>query len=342
MSVPTRLVSFSELDAIRQCRLKHRMGYLERWKPATEAATLSRGRLFHEVMEAHYGRMKEARVCSNCGGQMSLAGSMVVCSVCGWNDTALDAAALYAAVGPMLYDSHTGHQTPEQELVEWMYRGYVDHFKLDPDWKILGVEFPAEVWLPTERGTRSSFRLKMKIDVVVRDTSAGGGIWLVDHKTCKNLPKGKELDLDDQFGLYVWGMRARGNDVRGVIYNAVRTERLKTREMVAKERFVRKYTVRTQAELNTIAVEAYQQFHEAYRGVTQVVPADESGGGYDGAIGGAIGGAMMALPLPPRSPNTDLCRWRCSFTEACLASRKGGSIRNLLVDGGFIQDFSRH
>lgn len=311
MGVKTRVVSFSELDSLRQCRMKHRLGYLERWKPASEAETLSRGRLFHEIMEAHYLRVKESE------------------------GFGVDAAALYAHVGPHLYDSHTGRQSDQQALVEWMYRGYVDHYKLDYDWEIVAVEHPFEVWLPTSIGRRSSFRFKGKIDVVVRDSSTGGGLWLVDHKTCKNLPKGKELDLDDQFALYLWGMRERGNDVRGVIYNAVRTERLKTREMAPKERFKREYTVRTQTELDTIAKEAYEQFAEAYRGVTQIDSEDVSTMGVDE---GSIGGRRD----PARSPNTDSCRWRCPFTEPCLAGRKGADMRRMMAEIGFKQDFQRH
>jgi hypothetical protein len=46
----THTVSYSELDAIRQCRLKAHLAYKERWQPETISAALTRGKLFHAVM----------------------------------------------------------------------------------------------------------------------------------------------------------------------------------------------------------------------------------------------------------------------------------------------------
>jgi hypothetical protein len=232
-------------------------------------------------------------------------------------DTSEELIELRYQVRSLLADEYTGEQTETQEIVEWMAKGYQAHYGVDEDWEIVEVEQKVEEWLPTLTGGRSSFRLKGTLDIVVRDRSAGNGLWIVDYKTGKNLPKDKEIALDDQFALYQWLKMRQGMDIRGIIYQAVRTERLKTREMAPDERFKRIYTTRTQTELDTIVEEAYRQFRDAYK------PR------HDGRDA-------------PRSPNNEWCRWRCSFTEPCLAARRGADLRQSLEDHGFVIDLTRH
>lgn len=275
----TKVVSYSELDTYRQCRLKHQLAYVERWQPDDVAPALSRGKLFHKVMERHYNNRPDAEIRG------------------------------------LLNDTQAGTQTDEQGLVEWIYDGYRDLYGTDPQWEIQGVELAVEEWLPTPKGTRSSFRMKGKVDLLVRDNSTGGGLWVVDHKTCRNLPKSdKDIDLDDQMAIYVKLLRMGGLDVRGAIMNFCRTQKL-VRPMDPEERFKRMYTARTDVELDNIIREVYDTFREAYR------PREGD---------------------PPRSPNPDTCRWRCPFTEACLAGRKGGDTRGILSETGYHQDFTRH
>lgn len=288
----TKVVSYSEVDAYRQCRLKHQLAYKEMWDSKETAPALSRGTLFHAVMEAHYKLLKMYQEVKRMGAPMP--------------------EDLFLAIAPLLYEEGTGRQTEEQQLVEWMYRGYVDQYKLDPQWVIVDVERRVELWLPTERGTRSTFKLAGTIDLLVKDMSAGGGLWLVDHKTCRNLPRQKDFDMEDQTGIYTYLMRQSGLNIRGAIYNHVRTEKLK-REMTPEERFKRTLTVRTEQELRTMALEALDTMREAYRP------------------------RKWATGDPPRTPDGERCGWKCSFTEPCLAGRKSGpqKLRDMLEDIGF-------
>lgn len=286
----TKTVSYSEIDTYRQCRFKHQLAYLERWQTDDVAPALSRGSLFHAVMEKHY---------------LTQGAAIEV----GEAPTAED---LFLAVAPLLYEEDTANQTEEQELVEWIYRGYVECYKLDPMWEVIAVEQRIEDWLPTARGTRSTFKMAGTADLIVRDWSMGGGLWIVDHKTCRDLPKDKDLDMEDQTAIYAFLLLRAGLDIRGAIYNHCRTYKLKTREMDMDERFKRTPTVRTPTEIETCALEALDLMREAYR---------------------RRGDA-------PRSPNMDTCRWKCNFTEACLAGRKAGTAqrtREFLGDIGFEQ-----
>jgi RecB family exonuclease len=295
-------VSFSEIDTIRQCLFKHELGYKQRWRTDRTSPALQRGTDWHQILEVHYGEIRQWQ-------QEQDAGVVLV------RDAAL-AERIWARVHPLLYDTTTGHQTDEQALLEWMYRGYIDAYGLDPQWDILAVEHAPVMWLPTPGGRRSRFQVKMKIDLVVRDRPTGQ-ILVVDHKSGKDLPKDKELDLDDQFGLYVWGLRQLGYDVFGAVHSAARTLKYKdeSKAQPLTERFSRKRLPRTDRELQTIAVEAYRAARLAY---------------------------SFKEGEAPRSPNSDTCNWRCDFKEACLLGRKGSNTQAVLRDLGFTQDFTRH
>ena len=52
-----RIVSWSELDALKQCPMKHHLAYEERWTGPETSKALAIGSLFHKVMEAHYGEL---------------------------------------------------------------------------------------------------------------------------------------------------------------------------------------------------------------------------------------------------------------------------------------------
>lgn len=261
------------------------MQWREYWLPPETGEALARGDLMHKVLELHYTKLKEG---------MKLPGVVQEVQTSG-----------------LLFDPETAASTERQDLVAWMYGGYTERWGADEDWEIVAVEFPVSAMLPTGRGTRSSFRFTGKVDLMLRERGMQG-IWIADHKTGKNLPKKKDLDMEDQMPLYIWALRRQGIDVRGCIYNSLRTQKL-VREMTMDERYGRIPMARTDIELETVAVEAYRLMKEAY----QWKP-----GGLD----------------QPRSPDSDRCSWRCPFTEPCLASRKGGDRIEMLEDTGFRVD----
>lgn len=306
---PLVTASWSELDTARQCPHKHNLAYRRRWRTERTSPALSRGTSWHQGMEVWYDRRLDV-------------------------ETRIQ--TIRELYGQTLPEQERG---PEDDLLWWMFEGYSDHYGQDQQWKIVAVELPFLVPLRTVRpdgtlGRRSRIWLKGKIDLVVLHL---GRLWIVDHKTCANLPNDKELALDDQFGLYTWALRELGRPVFGSLHNAVRTKRPNpndTRPVDAQgrrlnkdgtvsrnqpagstpeDRFKRTLLYRTDAELNTIAAEAYRTLHGIYfRG------NDE------------------------RHPNTDTCKWRCDYLEACLGSRKGQDEARLLEDLGFRIDRTRH
>lgn len=302
MAAP-RIVSHSELLTARRCAFKHQIFYAERWtRPADPMSALGKGSAWHLVMEAHYNKLRAAQQK-------------------GIRDNKRILAACRKEVARLLADE------PEElaDLIWWMYDGYVALYGTDPEWQILAVEHPAQVRLPTPRGGRSQFILKLKIDLIIRERRTRH-IKVVDHKSGKDLPGAKALELDDQFALYTWALNQLGHAVFGQVYNAARTLRLQADvkepgTTPLAERFDRVPLYRTPKELDNIAVEAYQTASATYRSLAQ---------------------ARRDGRDAPRTTDPLSCRWQCDAFEPCIAGRKGIDWREFMKAKGFDQQFERH
>lgn len=298
-------VSFSELSDYRQCPLKWHLKWRERWRAPETGPALSKGILWHAVLEAHYKSLKSTQ------------------------DSDLPEARRLeeANVAAQVAIRDTGQGDDELiDLVLWMYGGYVEKYGVDPQWRILGVEVTKVLPLPNPSGSGKPgrFRLKTKIDLVVRDLSLPARpIRIVDHKSGQNLPSDKELDIDDQFGLYEYQLRKDGIAVFSTVHNAARTTRNKgdypgagpgTKRQTLEQRMSRTNMSRSTTELEAIALDAARTAHAAYSASTS------------------------KFGLPHSSPNPDTCRWRCDMLQQHLAARKSGTdIREILEGVGFTQ-----
>jgi hypothetical protein len=297
-----RVVSFSELSTARQCPLKHELSYVERWsRPQPANSALYKGTYWHKALEAHYTEIRRAQ-------QAKEKPDLDACRFA--VEQAIDRA------------------DPEiAELIWWMYQGHVDLYGTDDSWRILAVEHSANVALPTPRGNNSRFVLKIKIDLIVRDLSTRTrNVLVVDHKSGKDLPNSKILELDDQFGLYTWGVQRLGHKVFGQLYNAARTLRTQADlkdpgTQPLDERFRRIPMYRTAKELEQTAIEAYLTASARYRQQAE----------------------MKRQGLhSPRHTDPQVCAWKCDFLEPCMASRKGMDLNRFLRDSGFTVDRTRH
>lgn len=312
-----QIVSYSELDTYRQCPLKHMLSYKERWKkPPKLGSPLARGSLWHLVMEVHYGTIME-----HYQGIKRMVPKNKVQEV-------LDLAK--SRVLTYLADEVTGLQDADQVLIQWMYEGYVEKWGIDEEWEILAIEYSFIVPLPDADGNDSAYALKGKIDILARNRNTGL-VWIWDHKSGKDLPTQMALEIDDQFGGYTWAMSKLGYTVGGSLHNGARTQQnqgdLATDEELAKNKSLKRQTLdqrmkrsflnRSQEECDNLAYDAYAASMNAY-------PPPE-----------------RQLPLYS-SPDIRQCGWKCDFKEVHLIARGGRDIHRVLLEFGFVQDFTRH
>ncbi|MET0416580.1 MAG: PD-(D/E)XK nuclease family protein [Actinoplanes sp.] len=107
---------------------------------------------------------------------------------------------------------------------ERIMQSYLWHYganKEDPmhGWNVLGAEVTLEaVWPDSEDGLDI---YRCRVDLLVEDEY---GLLIVDHKTHKTLPGHTFRTLDAASSLYVWAARESGYDVRGFLWNYLRTK----------------------------------------------------------------------------------------------------------------------
>lgn len=288
--------------------MKHKLSYLDRWtKPAEDMTPLGKGTMWHLVMETHYHTLMAAQEAKNepAFKELDVLG-MAINNV----NRLLDQAE-FQGTDPQLI-----------QLMRWMYAGHIQTYGVQPEWTILAVEHTLIV--PLGEG----FNIKTKVDLVVQ--LENGRILLVDHKSCGDLPTERDYDWDDQFGLYTWALRKAGKRVWQSLHSAARTKqnqgdilkpgddgyKASMKPQPLSGRFKHTWLNRTDAELECLAEEALATCKEAY-----------------------------ARTFWQRHPDTRMCAWACSFTEACLYGRRNNDNNKtvqMLRSTGWEQDFQRH
>lgn len=306
LDLPDIIVSYSELDTFRQCPLKHFLLYKQRWtKEKALDSAVGKGSLWHSVMEIHYAMIKHVQE------QNADAGFRI-----GDLEGRILEQQIKASVHALLWDPQAGAWlTPVHELIWWMYEGHLAQYGLDNQWRIMGIEHQIVTPLRAPDGTQSRYHLKAKIDLIVRDR-ATGMLWVVDHKSGKDLPSHMDLEIDDQFGLYTWAMREVGRSVTGTIHSANRTQRNKS-FMPLETRMRRTFLNRSDKEVTNLALDAYHAAKAAYPDD----PANE---------------VRYSAP-DPRS-----CGWKCDVKEPHLLMRKGRKLHEVMTEYGFVINQTRH
>lgn len=309
------VVSFSELSTFRQCPLLHEFKYRQRWvKPVEEGSALDKGKQWHAVMEIHYK------------------------TIFAWNRAHPDVSrrtdaqerglirSCRKAVAHLLADPITGEQTDVQALIEWMYNGYVELYGADRDhFRPLAIEHPIEVPLLDEHRNPTRFILKARIDLIGVDLTNGlRGV--VDHKSAANLPDDMSLEIDDQFGLYCWMLKQAGKRASNAFHFCSRTQRNqadfpdytgRSKPQALEQRFRRTPLTREPIELDNLALDAYYAARAAY-------PDDE------------------AYAARYSAPDPRTCGWKCDIKREHLLMRKGRQPHQVMLEGGWHVDRTRH
>jgi hypothetical protein len=234
-------ISWSEIDAWRQCPYKWRLAYGERWVGETPSPALSKGTLWHKVLEIHYL-------------------SIMVDSAL---SVAIDKVQAYLNVV----------ESEWVQLIAWMYNGYIQHWQ-NQDRELIILQVEPKIELPLMPG----INVKCRLDLLVRDWD--GMLWMWDHKSCKNLPTKKETDLDDQFALYQWIINQSDiyGRVFGVIHNAARTQQ-NTTPQTLESRHARLKMIRSDEEqlvmieeIKSTALDILAAYQNLDKAVTAVTP----------------------------------------------------------------------
>jgi hypothetical protein len=127
-----------------------------------------------------------------------------------------------------LFEEERDHLGDLPGECERLFRGYLRFWREDADRYTVArlhdgspaIEFVVEVSL--ERwGISSPF--KGRVDLLVEDADYGG-LWIRDYKNVKNIPNDDERMMSPQNCMYVWALRTMGYDIRGFVYDYLRTK----------------------------------------------------------------------------------------------------------------------
>lgn len=174
------ITTHSMMKTFRRCPKQFEYKYIQRLKPKIYGRPLRFGTWMHALMEAHYKGEDVEAVHRHYTNQFSKM-----------FDEEKD------AVGDL----------PRDVWRTW--QSYLWHYKNDP-WIVHEVEFTLEVELPD--GNLYRCRLDMLIENQY-------GLWIVDHKNHKSLPRLDFQILDAQSALYIWAALKNKIPVQGHIWN---------------------------------------------------------------------------------------------------------------------------
>lgn len=193
-----RITTHSMLKQMARCPKSVQYKYAERLKPKFITARekpLKRGTWFHELLQEFYAgrdwRERHEELCKQYRG-------------------------LFDEEKEALGDL-------PNEMIQLM-RSYLWHYgadKSDPHhgWNVIGTEMTFECPWPDSEDGLDMYRCR--VDVLYEDE---WGLWIGDHKTHKALPNTTFRILDAASPLYVWAAREAGYNVRGFVWNYIKTK----------------------------------------------------------------------------------------------------------------------
>jgi len=271
MTTFDRKLSHTSLASFRRCKMRYKWSYINNYDPLP-----SRGQMVGSVGHAALGMWYK-----------------MLADGADPNDA--EAESINSASEKLMeYEEQHGYEMPDiwddtsvvlLRYYDWALKN--DDFKLAYTGDVPMVEYEFELKV-------GEFTLIGYIDGIVERNN--GTLWVLEHKFNKTVQTG-HLDLDPQVSIYMMAARALGLDVRGALYNVVRTT---IKGKAENEPVVRLPVYRNNEGLEQIIRELVVQMED-------MKAFHEDGG-------------IRAYRTPTRD-----CSWDCGFYGACLAINDDGN-----------------
>lgn len=193
---PLEVVSQSMAKTFKRCPLQFKYKYLDELSPRVSSKPLTRGKWFHSLLETYYTPEDER------GDDYQT-----------WEEVHKHMSHKFS----QLFDEEKEELGDLPREMQHLMESYLWHYRNDESWTVHEVEKTIEVPLPFLSGVN----LRLRLDMLVEDEY---GLWIVDHKTHKTIPKTTDRLLDIQSPLYVWAAQEAGIPVSGFQWNYIRTK----------------------------------------------------------------------------------------------------------------------
>lgn len=180
----TPIMTQSMLKTFKRCPRQTLYKYHDRLKPKVQPTPLKRGSWVHSLLEEHYK-----------GGD--------------WKETHRKLSLQY----DQLFDEEKDKLGDLPNDISRLMKSYFWHYRDDQDWEVKDVELTLETTMPD--GTLYRCRVDLLVDTPY-------GLFIVDHKTHRDIPKLTFRLKDPQSALYIWAFRKEGIPVQGFIWNYIK------------------------------------------------------------------------------------------------------------------------
>ncbi len=260
-----RHLSHTSLSSFRRCKMRYKWGYIDNYAAPSSPAQI-KGGVGHVGLGAWYPAISNTKT-FNAAGDIALK-------------AASDKLAEYERE---MNEEMTDIWDDIAVILERYFKWAIDA----DDFQVQEIEYKFELEI-------DDFILIGYLDGIVQRID--GTLWILEHKFTKQA-RVKHLELDAQLSLYMLAARASGFDIRGALYNVIRTT---LGGIAATEPVVRLPVYRNNEGLQQIAREIVFQMKEM-----RTFHEQNGEGAY-------------------RNQTMD-CSWDCSFFNPCLAMNDDGN-----------------
>lgn len=193
------VLTYSAMNAFRNCPRKYRHHYLDHLRPLERADSLAFGSVVHEALELWYRHSDDPN-------RLSIALDHM--------DANFEDRDQNARSRTLWHQARA------------MMAGFAARYPRE-DFEVVHVEreFEGEIRNPDTGACSRAFSLAGKVDGIVRRRD---GLYLLEHKTAARVDAQylDKLWTDTQIHLYSLALRAQGFPIRGIIYNVLLKTRL--------------------------------------------------------------------------------------------------------------------
>jgi len=190
-------LSFSKAKHFMRCKKRYDYRYNQKLTKKTKSLPLRRGSWIHECLETYYR-----------DGDWKI----------GYEDYLKE-------TWKKMFDEEKVEYGDLPQEIERIIKGYIKKYnKQDSQYKVIAVEQEFEIQIP---GT--NVVLTGVIDLIIQDAL---GIWIIDHKSVKNIPTEEFRLTDTQLSIYYWVVQKlkpylkidKDTKISGVMFNYIRTK----------------------------------------------------------------------------------------------------------------------
>lgn len=305
-------LSNSKYRTYRRCPNKYRYKYIFKLRPKAKQLGLEKGSWMHGLLQAHYEGKSWKKV------QKELTKQFI---------------NLFDEVREELGDLPG---ECKRLMLSYLRQYPNDHER----YRVVDVELDEIITLP------NGLKLQIIVDLIVEDLLEGG-LWLFDHKFRGKLADSVDQILDPQLTLYYWGLEYIGyKDLRGAIYNEVRTATPKVPQVLKSGQLSQRMNIDTDVYTYMSAIKQHELDPADYSEILTHIATNEEIRFFrrtpipkDPPVIKTVMRDLVATAQEIQSaeshgryPRTidKSCNWGCEFRNICMAEMHGADITSIM------------